>query len=196
MNQPHEAAAAISARLIDRLGHVWWVFMTRGIIAVVFGIITLIWPQKSLIFLVWLAGGYLVLDGISSLFMALRSGDSGGSLWQGIASTAGGAAILLWPGITASFLLVVLGIWALVLGVGLIRTGAGMRAEGGDEGSLLHVAGAVLALFGIIALLWRGVGATALAWLIALVAMVVGALLILVAKRLKRLQQRITGSTS
>ena len=56
MNQPHEAAAAISARLIDRLGHVWWVFMTRGIIAVVFGIITLIWPPKSRVFLGWLAG--------------------------------------------------------------------------------------------------------------------------------------------
>lgn len=190
MSEIRSAAAAVGNRLIDRIGRLWWVLLTRGIVAVLFGIAALVWPQKSLTMLVFLIGGYLVLDGLSGLWLALRSGDFGASLLQGLASVIGGAAVLFWPGITASLLLAILGIWAVVQGVGLFLTGRSLRT-GGEDGSLFMMAGALLAVFGVVALVWRDVGAVALSWLIALVALAIGVLLIFVALRVKNAQGRL-----
>lgn len=49
----------------------------------------------------------------------------------------------------------------------------------------------LLALLGAWALVWRGVGAVAVSWLISLLALVVGGLLIFVARRLERVRQRL-----
>lgn len=186
------AAAALGERLADRIGRFWWVLLSRGVLAVAFGVFALFWPRTSVTTLVFLAGGYLVLDGLSGLFLALRSRDFGASLLQGLASAGVGLALLLWPGVGTELLLTLLGVWALVQGVGLFLAGRSLRAE--DEGgSLLTGAGALLAVFGLAALLWRGVGAVAVSWLIALVALVVGGLLIFVARRLKRVQHRLEG---
>jgi uncharacterized membrane protein HdeD (DUF308 family) len=190
MSEIRRAAGAVGQRLTNRIGRFWWVLLTRGIAAVLFGIAALIWPQKSLTLLVFLVGGYLVLDGLSSLLLALRSGDLGASLLQGLASAVGGAAVLFWPGITTSLLLFILGIWAIVQGVGLFLTGRDLRDEG-EDGSLLLAAAAILGVFGVVALVWRDVGAVALSWLVALVALAVGGLLILVATRVKKAQERL-----
>jgi uncharacterized membrane protein HdeD (DUF308 family) len=190
MTEFRHAVTALGQRLTDRIGRFWWILLTRGIVAVLFGIAALFWPQKSLTVLVFLIGGYLVVDGVSALLLALRSGDFGASLLQGLASAVAGAAILLWPGITTSLLLAVLGAWALVQGVGLFLAGRKLLAEG-ENGRLLLTVGALLAVFGVAALVWRGVGAAAVAWIIGLVALVVGGLLIFVARRLKAVQKRL-----
>jgi uncharacterized membrane protein HdeD (DUF308 family) len=163
MSDIRSAAGAVGRRLTDRIGDLRRVLLTRGIAAVAFGVAALFWPEKSLTLLVFLIGGYLALDGISNLVLALRSKDFGAPFLQGLAGFGGGAAVLLWPGITTSVLLIILGICAVVQGVGLILAGRGLRAEGGD-GSLLLTAGAILTAFGVAALIWRDVGAVALWW--------------------------------
>jgi uncharacterized membrane protein HdeD (DUF308 family) len=189
------AAAALRSRLAGRIGRFWWVLLSRGILGVAFGVAALLWPRKSLTVLVFLVGGYLVLDGLSALFLALRSRDFGASLVQGLASAAAGLAVVLWPGMSTQLLLALLGLWAVVQGVGLLLAGRSLRAD--DEGGgLLLGAGGLLTVFGVVALVWRGVGAVAVSWLIALVALVVGGLLIFVARRLKRVQQRLEGHAS
>lgn len=184
------AVAAVGQRLTDRLGRLWWVLLSRGILVALFGIAALVWPRKSLTVLVFLVGGYLVLDGIAGLFQAFRAGDFMASLLQGLASAAAGVAVLIWPDITASVLLAILGAWAIVQGVGLLLTGRDVRAEGEDGGVLLTI-GAILVVFGVVALVWRGVGAVAVAWLIGLVALVAGGLMVYVARRLKGVQERL-----
>jgi uncharacterized membrane protein HdeD (DUF308 family) len=189
MAEFRDAVAAAGQRLTDRIGRFWWILLTRGIVAVLFGIAALFWPQKSLTLLVFLVGGYLVVDGLSGLLLAVRSGDFGASLLQGLASTVAGAAVLLWPRITTNLLLALLGVWALVQGVGMWLAGRNLRADG-EDGSLLLTVGGLLAAFGIAAIVWRGVGAVAVSWIIALVALIVGGLMIFIARRLKAVQER------
>ncbi|HSE89000.1 MAG TPA: DUF308 domain-containing protein [Candidatus Binatia bacterium] len=190
MAEFRDAVAAVGQRLTDRIGRFWWILLTRGIVAVLFGIAALFWPQKSLTLLVFLVGGYLVVDGLSGLLLAVRSGDFGASLLQGLVSTVAGVAVLLWPGITTNLLLALLGAWALVQGVGMWLAGRNLRADG-EDGNLLLTVGALLAVFGIAAIVWRGVGAVAVSWIIALVALVVGGLMIFIARRLKSVQERL-----
>jgi len=184
------AAAAVGHRVSDRLSHLWWVVLSRGILVVLFGIAALIWPQKSLTALVFLAGGYLLLDGAAGLVQAFGSGDFLASLVQGLASAAAGVALLVWPSVSASVLLAILGAWAVVQGIGLLQSGREIRADGEDGGVLLSI-GAILVAFGVVALVWRGVGAVAVAWLISLVALVVGGLMIYGARRLKGVRERL-----
>jgi uncharacterized membrane protein HdeD (DUF308 family) len=189
------AAAALSSRLAERIGRFWWVLLSRGILAAAFGIAALVWPRKSLTALVFLIGGYLVLDGLSGLFLAVRSRDFGASLLQGLASAVAGLAVVLRPGMSTQVLLVLLGVWAVVQGVGLLLAGRRLRAE--DEGGgVLIGAGGLLTFFGAVALVWRGVGALAVSWLIALIALAVGGVLIFVARRLKGVEQRLEGRAS
>lgn len=187
------AAAALGERLAQRIGRFWWVLLSRGILAVAFGLAALFWPQTSLTFVVALVGTYLMLDGLSGLFLALRSRDFGASLIQALAGSVVGLAVLLWPAPSTQVLLTLLGVWAAVQGVGLLLAGRSLRADE-EGGALLIGAGALLAVFGVVALVWHGVGAVAVSWLIALVALVVGGLLIFVARRLRRVQHRLEGA--
>ncbi|MGA2500739.1 MAG: DUF308 domain-containing protein, partial [Tepidisphaeraceae bacterium] len=45
----------------------WWVYAVRGIAAILFGIMALIWPAPTLAVLVLLFGAYAFVDGIALL---------------------------------------------------------------------------------------------------------------------------------
>jgi uncharacterized membrane protein HdeD (DUF308 family) len=165
-------------------GRFRWVLLARATLAVLFGAAALLWPQRALSSLVLLIGCYLILEGILGLVQALGSGNLVASLLQALASVAAGATALLWSEITGALLLAVLGVWALVQGAGLLHTGWRLHSRGRGGGLFLTV-GAALALFGVVALVWRDAGAVALAWLIGMVALAVGVLLALGARRLR-----------
>lgn len=184
MARVRDAVAAVRQRLNDRIGRFWWVLLSRGILAVLFGIAALFWPQKALGVLVLLIGGFLVLDGLLALVQAFGAGDFLAAFLQALASIAVGATALLWSEITGALLLAVLGVWALVQGLGLVHTGWKIRSDGEGGGLFLTVGGA-LALLGVVALVWHQAGAVALAWLIGTAALVAGVLLVLGARRLK-----------
>jgi uncharacterized membrane protein HdeD (DUF308 family) len=73
MNPSQPLGAELKRRVAARLGHVWWSFMLRGLIAGVLGLCVLIWPTISLALLLRLVGLYLLADGVVGLAMAFRS---------------------------------------------------------------------------------------------------------------------------
>lgn len=185
-----KAARAAGDWVSDRIGHFWWVVLSRGILAFLFGLAALFWPHKTLGTVVFLAGGYLVIDGVLGLVQAFGAKDFVASLLQALASIAAGAAALLWTGITTQVLLVVLGVWALVQGAGWLHTGWRLHTKRG-RGKLILGVGGLLVVFGVVALVWRDAGAVALIWLVGLVAIAAGILMILGSRRLKGVQERV-----
>lgn len=190
MSESRNTAVTLGSRLSDRISRLWWTLLLRGVAAILFGFMALLWPGMTLILLVSLVGAYLVLDGVMSLLLAMQSGDYRGSLLNGVVGVIGGCAVMFWPELTASLMLVILGVWAIVQGFGLYLTGRALQAEDAG-GGLFQAVGAFLLVFGIVALIWRGVGAVAISWLIALTALALGALLILVALRIKNIRDRL-----
>ena len=49
--------------MFDLLSRRWWVFAIRGAVAIVFGILTLVWPAITVVVLVMVYGFYAIVGG-------------------------------------------------------------------------------------------------------------------------------------
>src|SRR5262245_59743537 len=87
----------------------------RGVLAIVFGIIAVIWPGVTALALAVLFGIFVIIDGIAMVVSSMqRTGDTGQRVIRAVAGVLGivlGIAALVWPGITAMILAIVVGVW-------------------------------------------------------------------------------------
>ena len=105
--------------LSNRLASVWWTFFVRGLLAAVVGVAALFWPTGSISLLLQLVGVVLIVDGGLTLFGLGRRGAAGG---VGIGAIIIGLVLLIWPEGTARFAFVLLGAFALLIGIGSLLT--------------------------------------------------------------------------
>jgi len=185
--------------MVKVLTRSWWALALSGVAAVLFGILAFIWPNIALIVLVALFGAYVLVDGIFSIVVAAEGVAHHQSwIWpalRGVAGIAAGIITFIRPGITALALLFVIAAWAIVTGVLEIITAIYLRREMTNEWMLI-LAGALSVLFGVLLVVsGPSAGILALVWLIATFAIIVGALRIGLAFRLRSLQQQLTGPT-
>jgi len=184
------AAAGAQARVSDKLGDVWWSLLVRGLLAVALGIAAIFWPKATLELLVRLVGLYVLFDGIVSLVGAFRARELGAYLVPGLISVAIGGILLFWPDVTGRLLLIIVGIWALFQGVTLAW--AGWQTDADDpERSLAMTIGGVAAIAGVILVVWPGTGSVAISWVIGIAALLVGALLLYLASRVRQAAKRV-----
>lgn len=186
------AAGAVQQRASDRLSHMWWAFLLRGLLAAVLGICALIWPTTSIAVLARLVGLFFVVDGITGLIATLRGSERGSTLLQAVIGLAIGLALLFWPGMSTRILLLAFGLWALVTGVSMIVRARRIDVLEDLRGAMTWT-GIILAVLGLTLLLWPGAGVVGLAWIIGIGALLLAALLIFLALRLRRIRNRIEG---
>jgi len=165
----------------------WWAIALRGVAAVVFGVLALLLPGTTLAALILLFGAYAIVEGVFSLIAAVR-GRTDEPRWllalQAIVSIAAGFVAFLWPGLTALVLLYVIAAWALVIGVLQIVAAVRLHSRIRGEGWLV-LSGILSMIFGVLMMWAPGAGALALVLWIGSYAIVFGALLIVLAFRLR-----------
>src|SRR5918911_1787 len=158
----------------------WWSLLLRGLVALIFGILTFIWPGISLTALVFLFGAYALVDGLFTVIAALRAPEGYRHWWallvEGIFGTIAGVLAFVWPGITALVLLYLIAAWAIVTGVFEIAAAIRLRKVISGEW-LLALGGVMSVLFGLLLMAWPGAGALAVLWMIGAYAILFGALL-------------------
>jgi len=184
------AAAAVRTGVSDKLGSVWWSFLLRGAFAVALGLFALFWPSKSMGILVLAVGLYCIADGLTGLAAAIRYPELREQLVQALIVVGLGAVLLLWPGATLRFLLVLLGAAALLAGVGQVITAFRLPADDPERGMILII-GSAAALVGLAVAVWPAGGVTVISWVIGIAAILLGALLIYIGSRFKRLGARL-----
>ena len=158
------------------IGNFRTMFLFRGIAAVLFGVLTLVWPKLSLTVLVLVFGVFAVISGITAVVAALRSTDIPGwglLLFEGILGTLAGAIALVFPGITALAFLYLLAAWAIITGVLELVAPLSFPMSFG-RGLLMVLAGLVSIVFGIIIAAQPATGLLAVVWLIGVYAIVFG----------------------
>ncbi|HEY7589749.1 MAG TPA: DUF308 domain-containing protein [Candidatus Limnocylindrales bacterium] len=175
----------------ERYARNWWMIGLRGLLAIVFGLVAIYLPDITLRALILLFGAFAIVDGALNLGAGLR-GDGGQPDWwaivAGLAGIAIGVAAALLPELTAVALLIVIGSWALLLGI--IEVVAAIRLRDRIQGELLlALDGLVSIAFGLFVIVAPGAGALALVWLIGAFAIASGILLLAVAVRLYQRQR-------
>jgi uncharacterized membrane protein HdeD (DUF308 family) len=167
----------------------WWWFVLRGVLGIVFGVLTFLWPFSSLAALVLLFGAYAMVDGVFSLVAAIRRPPGDARPWwalllQGISGIAAGVLTLFVPGITALALLYLIAAWALVTGVFAIVSAIRLRKEITGE-VWLGLSGLLSIAFGVLLFLFPGPGALAVTLWIGAYAFVFGVMLVALGLKLR-----------
>src|ERR1700752_1927903 len=86
-----------------------------GVLAVIIGIVAIVWPGVTILALVILFAVYAFMDaGLQSVraFSGRAAGPVIGHLLLALIDLAAGVVALVWPGPTAFVLVLVVGIWA------------------------------------------------------------------------------------
>jgi uncharacterized membrane protein HdeD (DUF308 family) len=175
---------------VDGLSRNWWVVLLRGLVGILFGIITFFAPGITLAALVLVFGAYAFVDGVLTLVSAVRRRSTTDRWWilvlEGIAGILVGIATLFVPGITALVLLYLIAAWALVTGVLELAAAIRLRKVITNEW-LLALGGIVSILLGVLLILAPAAGALAVVIWIGAYAFVFGALLVGLSFRLRAL---------
>jgi uncharacterized membrane protein HdeD (DUF308 family) len=187
-----------TVEMLEYLSRYWWAVTLRGALAVVFGVIALIWPDITLRALVLLYGFYALVDGLLALAAlviggSLVSGRRGWLVVEGVAGIAAGVVAFLWPGITALVLLYLIAVWAVATGVLEVAVAVYLRRELRGEW-LLALGGIASVAFGVFLVVRPGEGAIAVVWLIGVFAILFGMALVGLGLRLRRLGGALRGS--
>src|SRR5438105_1277206 len=107
--------------MFDMVTRNWWTFAVQGAAALIFGVLTLIWPGLGLIVIVALFGAFAVIRGVMAVAASydaqMHHMRWGSSLAGGILSLIAGLVTWFWPGLTALALLYLVVAWAIVTGI-------------------------------------------------------------------------------
>jgi uncharacterized membrane protein HdeD (DUF308 family) len=177
--------------LLETLAQRWWLFTLRGGLALLFGVMALVWPGITVLALVLLWGAYALVDGVTGLYLSFtqREWPTADRVMQGVFGAVGlvaGIVAIVWPGITAGALLILIALWSIVVGVLQIAAAIRMRKVITNEWFYV-VTGALAVLLGIILLASPGAGALALIVTIGIFAIMWGVVLLLFSFRLRSL---------
>ncbi len=172
----------------------WWFTLLRGILSILFGIMTFVWPGLTVISLTILWGAYALVDGVMAIVTAFRSSSAATSSrwWLGLAGVVGVLAGLLtfvFPLGTSLGLLIFLSAWLVVSGV-LQIVGAIRLREQIDNEWLLGLVGLLSIVLGISLVAFPGSGLVSVAWMIGTFAIIAGISFIGLSMRLKKLADR------
>jgi uncharacterized membrane protein HdeD (DUF308 family) len=124
----------LSPQIADAVRHHWWLFLLRGVAALVFGVLTLWWPGATLIVLTAFIAAYALVDGIVALVYAFRMRPMFNRWWvllvQGLISAAFGVLAFINPSLSLAYIVISVCLWMLFASFALFMLGRAQRAMG------------------------------------------------------------------
>jgi uncharacterized membrane protein HdeD (DUF308 family) len=173
---------------MESLARNWWALALRGVAAILFGALTLLWPSITLWVLVLFFAAYLLVDGVFAIIAGLRAARQHGR-WlpfavEGVLDLAAGAIAYLWPGLALLGFIYVAAAWAVLSGVALLA--AGLRLQRAFGEATLVIGGLLSLVWGVVVFLWPIAGEVVLALWIAAYALLFGVFMLTFALSLRR----------
>jgi uncharacterized membrane protein HdeD (DUF308 family) len=174
----------------------WWVLLLRGLCAIALGVIAIMWPGITLVWLVALFATFSLIDGVASIVLGVR-GEPDGTIWWtmillGVVAIAAAIAAFSWPGLTLLVLLNIIAAFAIVRGVFEIVAAIKLRQHIDDEW-VLGLSGALSILFGVLLIARPGPGLLVIALLVGFYMLLIGSFEVALALRLRKLNNRLSG---
>lgn len=167
----------------------WWIYLARGIFAILFGIATLILAQPAFATLVIFFGSFMIIDGVLSIVTfdnAKRAIKNKQWLFfVGITGIAAGILTIFSPFISAIILVCFFTCWSFFAGIMDMMRALSLRKERRKEGWYV-LSGIVCILVAILLFIKPHQGPIILAIIFTMYAFVTGISLISLAIRLRK----------
>ena len=184
---------------LANLARNWWLFVTRGIVAMLFGVLAFMRPGITLEVLVYLFAFWALFDGIFALIASVGAAEAREPWWPlvltGLVGIAAGILTLRWPQITALALLFVIAYWSIF--VGILQIVAAVRLRQLIPGEAWTIVGGLASIaFGVLLVMYPASGLLALVWLIGIYAVIFGVAHIMLGVRLKGLAGDVEAATA
>lgn len=162
--------------MIATLSKNWWLFLLRGIVAILLAILAFVSPGSMLIGIVLAVGFYAFVAGCLALAAAV-TGMAGDRWWAALLEGLVGivAALVIWfePVTSTVAFVYVLAFWLILTGILQIAAGIQLRDLIRNEW-LYVISGIISIVFGIWVVHSPGQGAVAEAWIIGWYALLFG----------------------
>lgn len=170
------------------LGKEWGWIALRGVLAVIFGMLAVAWPIITVLTLSIVWGVFALADGLFAFGTGWRLHKKGVRWWPymafGVIGVLAGLIAIVWPGISAMVLVLIIGFWAALGGASQIVAAIRLRKEIDDEWFMI-LSGLLGVIFGLLLLFRPLEGAVAIAWIVGFYAMFMGILLIMLSFKVR-----------
>lgn len=128
---------SIDGEILGLISRYWWLMLLRGVFTIVFGIIAIVWPDLTLLGLIWLFGAYAIGDGAVEIWSGITNRGKHDRWWVeiliGLAGIVAGVLVISWPGLSTVALMYLIAAWILVMGVFQIVHAIRVRKEISNE---------------------------------------------------------------
>jgi uncharacterized membrane protein HdeD (DUF308 family) len=167
----------------------WWVLLLKGILLIIFGILSFVNPGITLATLVLWFAIFMMIDGAFSIIGVISNWKVEEDKWLLLADGSLGLVLgfLVYrsPETFLSFIAFVISFWAIFSGISRIAMAIQLRKEIEGEGWLI-LSGILSVIFGLLVFAQPGLGIATLMWIMASFAILVGALLIVLSFKLRK----------
>ena len=176
----------------------WGLFVLRGVLAILLGILALVAPGPALSALILVFAVYAFIDGIIAAVAGFAA-PNGPRWWIVVGGALGivlGAYTLFNPQITAVAFVIVIGVFSIVRGVAEVATAISLRKV--IESEWLYILSGIVAFaFGAFLLVAPpATGVLAVLWLIAYYAIFAGVMYVAIGLRLRGLNKTLETASS
>jgi uncharacterized membrane protein HdeD (DUF308 family) len=172
----------------------WWIVAVRGVLAIVFGILALVWPDTTKLALVLLFGTFALIDGFSAVAAGIVLAPHFRRWWalllEGLTGITIGVLTFSWPNVTGLVLLYFIAAWAVITGIFEIVAAIQFRKVVSGEWAMI-LSGILSILLGVLLFAFPSAGAVSIVWLIGLYAIAFGIMGLVLAFRLRGMWRKI-----
>ena len=135
--------AVIEAFRRDVVGERWWALLFEGFVGIAIGILTFAWPRLTAMGLLYLIAFWAIVTGVFEVITAIRLRHEIRGEWMmaliGVLSVAFGFLLVAFPLTGALSVVLIIGSYAVAIGVLMIALGFKLRSLRHPGGEMPHV---------------------------------------------------------
>ena len=180
----------LTDHIVASVRHHWWLFLLRGLAAIVFGVLALMWPGATVVVLTAFIAAYALVDGVVAIASAVRMRSTFDRWWvllvQGIISAVFGVWAFINPLLSVLYIVISVALWMFFAAVVQFLLARAHKAMGTSPVWSI-VGGGLSLVLAVLALAYPRLTVATVVVLVAWFALVTGAVQVAIAFRVRSL---------